>query len=377
MFWYLRGRADSCDTPTVPHRKSTPHAGTVNPAGRAISLKELAKHLKLSPTTLSLVLNGSPGAASIPQETQDRIFAAAKSFNYRANFLARSLRSQRTYTVGVLVPELSEGYSAMVLSGIESFLLEQGYLYLVASHWHKPKLLGQLPRFLYERCVEGLIGVDTPYDQHLPLPVVCISGHLRTPGVTRIVLNHTTAAELALGHLKELGHRDIAFIRGQDFSSDTKVRWDSIRLVARRMNLPVASALVAQLGEESPSPKPGYLAARQLMASEKPFTALFAFNDVSAIGAMRALREAGRRVPEDVSVVGFDNIPSAAFHIPAVTTICQPLQRMGALAAEVLLKRIAEPNAVCPDELVVEPELVVRESTCPAPAQATRRRKSA
>lgn len=373
----MRGRADSCDTPTVPHRKSTPHAGTVNPAGRAISLKELAKHLKLSPTTLSLVLNGSPGAASIPQETQDRIFAAAKSFNYRANFLARSLRSQRTYTVGVLVPELSEGYSAMVLSGIESFLLEQGYLYLVASHWHKPKLLGQLPRFLYERCVEGLIGVDTPYDQHLPLPVVCISGHLRTPGVTRIVLNHTTAAELALGHLKELGHRDIAFIRGQDFSSDTKVRWDSIRLVARRMNLPVASALVAQLGEESPSPKPGYLAARQLMASEKPFTALFAFNDVSAIGAMRALREAGRRVPEDVSVVGFDNIPSAAFHIPAVTTICQPLQRMGALAAEVLLKRIAEPNAVCPDELVVEPELVVRESTCPAPAQATRRRKSA
>jgi LacI family transcriptional regulator len=361
----------------VPHRKSTPHAGTVNPAGRAISLKELAKHVKLSPTTLSLVLNDSPGAASIPQETKDRIFAAAKSFNYRANFLARSLRSQRTYTVGVLVPELSEGYSAMVLSGIESFLLEQGYLYLVASHWHKPKLLGHLPRFLYERCVEGLIGVDTPYDQHLPLPVVCISGHLRTPGVTRIVLNHTMAAELALRHLKELGHHDIAFIRGQDFSSDTKVRWDSIRHVARRMGLPVASALVAQLGEESPSPKPGYVAARQLLASGKPFTALFAFNDVSAIGAMRALREAGRRVPEDVSVVGFDNIPSAAFHIPAVTTICQPLQRMGALAAEVLLKRIAEPNAACPEELVVEPELIVRESTCPAPAQATRRRKSA
>ena len=370
----MRERTDSCDTPTVPHRKSTPNTGPGNPPGRAISLKELAKHLKLSPTTLSLVLNASPGAASIPKETKDRIFAAAKDFNYRANFLARSLRSQRTYTIGVLVPELSEGYSALVLSGIESFLLEQGYLYLVASHRHKAKLLEHLPRFLYERCVEGLIGVDTPYDQQLPLPVVCISGHLRTPGVTRIVLNHTMAAELALRHLKELGHRDIAFIRGQDFSSDTKVRWDSIRTVARRMGLPVAPALVAQLGGDSPSPETGYIAARQLLASEKPFTAMFAFNDVSAIGAIRALQEAGRRVPENVSVVGFDNIPSGAFHIPALTTICQPLPRMGALAAEVLLKRIAEPDAPCPEELEVEPELIVRESTCAAPAQATRRR---
>ena len=366
-----------CDTPTVPDHKSPGNGRKEASAGRAISLKELAKHLKLSPTTLSLVLNDSPGAASIPQETKNRIFAAAKSFNYRANFLARSLRSQRTYTVGVLVPELSEGYAALVLSGIESFLLERGYVCLVASHRHKAKLLGHLPRFLYERCVEGLIGVDTPYDQHLPLPVVCISGHLRTPGVTRIVLNHTMAAELALRHLKELGHRDIAFIRGQDFSSDTKVRWDSIRAVARRMDLCVTRALVAQLGGDSPSPETGYIAARQLLASGKPFTALFAFNDVSAIGAIRALQEAGRRVPENVAVVGFDNIPSGAFHIPALTTICQPLPRMGALAAEVLLKRIAEPDAPCPEEFEVEPELIVRESTCAAPVQAMRRRTPA
>src|ERR1035437_5876721 len=239
------------------------------------------------------------------------------------------------------------------------------------------QLPSHLPGFLAERWVEGLIGVDPPYDQPLPLPVVCISGHLRTPGVTRIVLNHTMAAELALRHLKELGHRDIAFIRGQDFSSDTKVRWDSIRAVARRMDLCVTRALVAQLGGDSPSPETGYIAARQLLASGKPFTALFAFNDVSAIGAIRALQEAGRRVPENVAVVGFDNIPSGAFHIPALTTICQPLPRMGALAAEVLLKRIAEPDAPCPEEFEVEPELIVRESTCAAPVQARRRRTPA
>jgi len=363
----------NCATlPTVPPRKRREAGRTGDAAGRSISLKELAKHLKLSPTTLSLVLNDSPAGASIPQLTKDRIFAAAKGFNYRPNFLARSLRSQRTYTVGVLVPEVSEGYSAEVLSGIESYLLEQGYMFLVASHRHKAKLLGQLPRFLYERCVEGLIGVDTPYDQSLPLPVVCISGHLKVPGVTRIVLNHTMAAEQGLRHLKELGHRNIAFIRGQDFSSDTKVRWDAIRRVARRLGLAAPAELVSQLGGESPSPETGYVAARQLLASGKSFTALFAFNDVSAIGAMRALREAGKRVPEDVSVVGFDNIPSAVFHIPALTTIAQPLQRMGALAAEVLLKRIAQPDAPCPEELEVEPELMVRESTCAAPAVAER-----
>lgn len=358
----------------MPAKKSSGHGFTGHQAGRSISLKELAKHLKLSPTTLSLVLNDSPGAASIPQETKDRIFTAAKGFNYRPNFLARSLRSQRTYTVGVLVPELSDGYSAGVLSGIESYLLEQGYVYLVASHRHKPKLLAHLPRFLYERCVEGLIGVDTPYDQCLPLPVVCISGHLRTPGVTRIVLDHRMAAEQGLRHLKDLGHRDVAFIRGQDFSSDTKVRWDAIGAMARRLDLPVVPARVAQLGGDSPSPETGYVAARQLLDSGETFTALFAFNDVSAIGAIRALREAGRRVPEDVSVVGFDNISSAAFHIPALTTISQPLRRMGALAAEMLLKRIAEPDAPVPEELEVEPELIVRESTCAAPAQAKRRR---
>lgn len=354
--------------------ENRPGIGRNDPSGRPISLKELAKHLKLSPTTLSLVLNGAPAGASIPQETKDRIFAAAKDFNYRANFLARSLRSQRTYTVGVLVPELSEGYSALVISGIESYLIERGYVYLVASHRHKTKLLGHLPRLLYERCVEGLIGVDTPYDQHLPLPVVCISGNVRTAGVTRIVLNHARAAELGLRHLKDLGHSNIAFIRGQEFSSDTKVRWDSIRSMARQMEIRVAPALVAQLGGDSPSPETGYIAARQLMASEKPFTALFSFNDVSAIGAIRALQEAGRRVPEDVSVVGFDNIPSGAFHIPSLTTICQPLQRMGALAAEVLLKRIAKPEAPCQEEFEVEPELIVRESTCAAPAREARRR---
>lgn len=331
---------------------------------RAVSLKQLAVHLDLSPTCLSLVLNDSPAASSIPQETKDRILAAAQEFGYRPNFLARSLRAQRTYTVGVLVPELSDGYSAMVLSGIEDHLLEKGYLYLVASHRHGSDLIEQNRKLLFERQVEGLIAVDTPCEDGWSLPVVAISRHDEREGVTNIALDHDCAASLALEHLVQLGHRNIAFIKGQVFSSDTEVRWQAIREAARRMELSVRPNLVAQLEGNSPSPELGYIAARQLLAANAPFTALFSFNDVSAVGAIRAFNEAGHRVPEDISVVGFDDVYSAAYQNPPLTTVRQPLRQMGTLAAETLLRRLAAGgNQDYPKQLTVTPELIIRDST--------------
>jgi DNA-binding LacI/PurR family transcriptional regulator len=339
-----------------------------------IDLKELARRLDLSPTTVSLVLNRAAAAGAIPARTKERIFAAAEGLNYRPNQTARSLRSARTFSVGVLVPEFSDGYSTTVLSGIEEILLREGYIYLVTTHRHKAALLDRNPKLLYERRVEGLIAVDTLYDQNLPLPVVNVSGHKNVPGVTNIVLNHRTAAEAALQHLADLGHRHIAFLRGQAFSSDTEARWEAIRAAARKLAIPIVPENVVQLEGDSPSPEVGYIAAKKLVASSEPFTALFAFNDISAIGAVRAFREAGWRVPQDVSVVGFDDIGSAAYHNPALTTIRQPLWRMGILAAETLLERIAASGAGRgPATLQVEAELVVREST--APARASSRRK--
>ena len=349
-----------CDTPVVTRKNNPDGDNRIRP----VSLKDLATHVGLSPTTLSLVLNDSPGAQAIPQETKDRIFAAARVLNYRPNFLARSLRSRRTYAIGVLIPELSDGYSALVLSGIEEFLIKAGYMYLVTSHRHKPKLIERYPTLLYERSVEGLIAVDTPYDQQLPLPVVSVSGHKQVQGVTNIALNHDTAAVLALQHLLELGHRDIAFLKGQQFSSDTEIRWEAIRNAARRLGVSTRAGRVAQLEGDSPTPEVGYRAAMKLLKSGEEFSALFAFNDISAMGAIRALHVAGRRVPEDVSVVGFDDINGAAFQNPALTTIRQPLWRMGMLAAETLLHRVKEGNRDGqPEAIVVEPELVVREST--------------
>lgn len=333
-------------------------------SGEPVSLRELANHLGLSPTTLSLVLNDSPKAVSIRAETKKRIFQAAREMNYRPNYLARSLRVQKTNTVGVIVPELSDGYSAMVLNGVESALSTSGYFYLTASHLHREDLLGKLPRVLAERQVEGIIAVDTPIRFEPTLPVVNVSGHDEVDGVTNVVLNHKHAAELGIGHLYNLGHRRIAAIKGQEFSSDTIIRWETINDAATRRGIPFDPKLTVQLQGDSPSPEVGYQATKTLLATGEKFTALFAFNDVSAIGAIRALEEMGLRVPTDVSVLGFDDIYAAAFHNPALTTIRQPLFEMGNLAATTLLERLKGGNNTdVPQTVSVEPTIVVRQST--------------
>ncbi|MBO0857721.1 MAG: LacI family DNA-binding transcriptional regulator [Chloracidobacterium sp.] len=339
----------------------------IKKADGPISLKKLAAHLGLSPTTLSLVLNDSPLANTIPQETKNRILVAAREFNYRPNFIARSLRSARTFTLGVLAPEISGGYASEVLGGIEGHLLKEGYFYFVASHHHRQELLKRYTQLLLERCVEGLIAVDTPHLARPALPIVCVSGHDNASGGANIALDHERAAVLGLRHLIELGHRRIAAIKGQDFSSDTEVRWTAISEVAKRMEVPIGPELTSQLEGDSPSPETGYLATKKLLERRTPFTALFAFNDISAIGAIRALREAGLGVPDDVSVIGFDDIPAAAYNYPALTTIKQPLREMGRLAAEYLLKRITNvAQSEFPEEIMVEPELVIRQSTARA-----------
>jgi LacI family transcriptional regulator len=348
---------------------------SVRMSPKPVSLKELAEHLDLSPATVSLVINRSPVANSIPQETKDRIFAAVKKYKYRPNFFARSLRARRSFTIGVIVPEVSDGYSASVMSGVEEHLLQEGYFYFVVSHRHRADLIDEYPRLFLQRSVDGLIAVDTPWSLSLKVPVVTVSGHNQVKGVTNIVLDHVRAAELAIKHLAELGHRQIAFIKGQEFSSDTDIRWANIQKAARRFEIPIYPALVGQLEGDSPSPEVGYRATRRLLASRRPFTALFAFNDISAMGAIRALREAKLQVPQEVSVVGFDDIQRAAYQNPALTTVRQPLREMGRLAAETLLGRIRSSEAHPGGEIMVAPELIVRETTCRAPQSASRASK--
>ena len=348
----------------MPRSKSKGTSDARKSSSSGVSLKSLAEHLGLSQAAVSFVINRSPAAKSIPQRTQELIRAAAKELNYRPNHLARSLRQQRSFTIGVVVPEISEGYAALVMSGIEDHLLQEGYFYFVVSHRHRNELIEEYPLLLQQRAVEGLIVVDTVLAEAVDVPSVAVSGHRDVPGVTNIVLNHAKAACLALQHLADLGHRKVAFIKGQAFSSDTEVRWEAVREAAKKFGIDVKEKLIGQLEGESSSPVLGYQVTQKLLARGEAFTALFTFNDISAIGAIHALREAGRRVPEDVSVVGFDDIQSAAFQNPALTTVRQPLREMGMIGAETLLRRITAPaKTPYPKEIVVEPELIVRAST--------------
>jgi LacI family transcriptional regulator len=332
--------------------------------GRPISLKTLGDYLDLSPATISLVLNNAPGVRSIPQETRDRVLAAAKKFDYRPSFYARSLRRKQTFSVGVLVPEISDGYSMLVMDGIEEVLLEEGYFYLTASHRRKADLIEEYPRLLMDRSVEGFIAIDTALQHSLPLPVVAVANHKKIEGVNSIILDHHRAAELALHHLYLLGHRHIAFMRGQTFSSDSEDRWKSFTSVAKKLGLEIHPELTVQLEVNVSSPELGYPVVQRLLAQKRTFTALVSFNDIAAIGAIRAFRDHGIRVPEDVSVVGFDDIQGAAYHNPSLTTIRQPLHAMGTTAARMLLQRIRG-GADVPDLTAIVPELIIRESTCP------------
>jgi len=342
---------------------------------KPISLKELSAALSLSQSTVSRIVNGEADRFRISKDTQTRVLHAAALYGYTANSVARSLRQKRTYTIGVIVPEISEGYSTAVLGGIEDELLKEGFFYFVVSHRHRNELLSGYPRMMLARSVEGIIAVDTSIEEDLPVPVVAVSGNAHRDGVVNIQLNHNKAAELALTHLKSLGHKQIAYIKGQALSSDTSRRWLAIVETAKALDIFIDPQLVVQLQSLEPGPGPGFEVTRDLLQSGKRFTAIFAFNDLTAMGAIQALRETGLRIPKDVSVVGFDDILAAATNNPPLTTVHQPLRSMGQEAARTLLKLIRDKDLRPHSAVVtVHPRFVVRKSTAhvasQTPAQA-------
>jgi LacI family transcriptional regulator len=312
---------------------------SLTPSGH-VNLRKLAEHLELSQTTVSLVLNNSPSAKSIPQETRDRVQEAAERLNYRPNYFARSLRQSRSMSVGVLAPDLSEGYFTRVMSGVVEELTRAHYFYFTACHDWKRELIEQYPRMLVERAVDGFLLLNTPADHiSVPVPVVAISAHSVVKNVTNITLDHSSAVHQALTHLYELD----------------------------------ATGWSMKTGYHPMAPEIGYKPMQALLEKSHDFTAIFCFNDISAIGAIRALKDAGLSVPGDVSVVGFDDIQSAAYSTPSLTTVRQPLAEMGTRGAQVLLERIANREMEYPSEIVMAPRLVVRESTGPVQSDAGRR----
>ncbi len=320
----------------------------------------LAEHLDLSPATVSFVLNNAPNR-SIPEATRERVRAAAREFNYQPSLVARMLQGKRSQTIGILLPELGEGYHAQVLAGAADVLMREGYFFFTAHHRHRKDLVDEYPRLLQQRGVEGILAIDSHLEEAPPSPTVTVAGYATLPGVSNIVLDHDRAAELALGYLVREGHRKMVFMRGPGLSSDTASRWRALVRMARLLKVPMPESHILSLEEFLSTPELGYPGVQQMLMRHHDFSAVVCFNDVSAIGAIRALHDGGLRVPEDVSVIGFDDLTVASYFVPSLTTIRQPLKEMGATAATLLLKKIRGEST---DSVVkIEPELMVRESS--------------
>jgi LacI family transcriptional regulator len=335
-----------------------------NPEQR-VTLKFLAEHLGLSQTTVSVVLTNSPLASTIAKRTQKRIWDAVQKFQYRPNMFARYLQAKRTYSVAVLVPEIGDEFSAILISGIESKLAEAKFNYFVESHGFAPEEIENYPDLLMDRQVEGMIFINTPLKKPLPVPVVAISDITNASGVTRVVIDNYQIVLAGIRHLKSLGHSRIAFFKGPEHNGDTQSRWSALMRAADETGATVTEELIATMGSyfemNLSMMQRGYRAAISLLQRTRDFTALMAFNDASAIGAIRAIQDVGLTVPGDISVMGVDDIQLAEFISPRLTTIRQPLKEMGAIAASTLLKRIHGEEV--PKETVIQPELVIRQST--------------
>jgi DNA-binding LacI/PurR family transcriptional regulator len=334
---------------------------------KPISQKALAEYLKLSPSTVSLVMNDAPRAKLIPEQTRQRILDAAAKFDYRPDFYARYLYSKRSFTVAVVLASIREPYAAAILAGIDRKLVREKYLYFTAAHYGQEDLIREYPRRLVERAVEGFLLINTTLQSTSSTPTVMIGSAPKVKGIPRFALNNDRGGALALEYLLGLGHKRIAVIKGHPWRSAAKQRFEGILNAARAHGVVIDERLVKELHSgntprEMTMPEEGFKCGVDLLAAKVPFTALICFNDVTAIGAIRAFRQAGLSVPQDISVIGFDDIESAGYLTPSLTTLRQPLEQMGELAAEHLMGLINDGQPPL-SEILVDPVLVEREST--------------
>ncbi len=343
-----------------------------------VTIRDVAKESGFSSTTVSIVLNNAPLARYIPAATKKRIEKAAKKLGYRPNLFARSLRSKRSSTVGVMVLDMTDPYCTLVLRGIENSLYQSSYLPILTDVHNERGRFERYLEMLLDRRVEGLIvlanwlfvNIDVLADlEKSSIPTVMIGQELRTDSISSVIVDNELGAYSALEHLYRLGHRKIAVIRGPKTLGDSAPRWKGIRSFAKASGLELDSQLVLDLPESREpisSFEAGYKLTEELLKRRRPFTALMAFDDMTAFGAIRALAKSGLRVPEHCSVIGFDDIAASTLYTPSLTTVRQPMEAMGAMAVSIMvdgINAILEKREVSAVHRKMAPELAVREST--------------
>jgi len=343
-----------------------------------VTIRDVAKESGFSSTTVSIVLNNAPLARYIPPATKKKIERAAQKLGYRPNQFARSLRSKRSHTVGVMVFDMTDPYCTLVLRGIENTLYQSSYLPILTDVHNERSRFERYLEMLLDRRIEALIVVANWLFLDINLlgdlekssiPTAMIGFELKTDSISSVIVDNEVGGHLALEHLYSIGHRKIAFIRGPKALTDSSPRWRGIRSCARECGMELDSRLIMDLPESRDpisSFESGYKLTEDLIRQKRSFTALLAFDDMSAFGAIRALNKAGIRVPEQCSVIGFDDVSTSAIYSPALTTVRQPMEAMGASAVGIVvdgINAVLEKREIGATHRKVAPELVVREST--------------
>jgi DNA-binding LacI/PurR family transcriptional regulator len=343
-----------------------------------VTIRDVARECGYSASTVSIVLNGAPLSRYIPADTKGRIESAAKRMGYRPNPLARSLRSQRSNIVGVMVIDITDPFCTPILRGLENALYQASYLSLIADAHNEPHRFERYLEMLLDRRVEGLVVIANWLVTDIKLladltecqvPTVIAGRSFENHSVSTVSVDNESGAGMALEHLYRLGHSDIAFLRGPKALSSSGQRWKGIRAFAQSAGLRLDPKKILELPESldpNSSFEAGAKLTAELLRQGKPFTALVAYDDMTALGALRALKKKGLRVPEDCSVVGFDDVAQAGLSVPSLTTVRQPMEAMGSLSAGIVLdaiKAIDEKQDASVIRRKIPAELVVREST--------------
>lgn len=341
-----------------------PQPRTQNSRNRAITMKDVADYLQVSKQTVSAVINNKPG---ITDTTRVRVLSAIDELGYRLDYTARSLRTGRTRTIALFITDVSSPVAGKMASIAEDSVYAAHYTLVLYNTRDDVQRERSYIDSAIQRSVDGVLYVATRDDTtaldslvEAGLPVVVLDRVPRSYKGPAVHLDNTRAGAIAAEHLLSLGHTRIAHIAGPEsvHISAERLRGfcDTLQAGARQ---PVMTCIERAQGW---SIECGYEATRRLLACNDHFTALFCAGDMLAIGAARALREAGRRIPHDVSLIGVDDIDLAAYMEPPLTTVSQSIAEISGLAVQILLELLAG-RTVEQTRVVVAPALVVRQST--------------
>ena len=343
-----------------------------------VTLLDVARASGFSVSTVSIVLSEAPLSQSVAATTREHIRSMAQQLGYHPDAHARSLRRRSTQTIGVLAFDLSDPFCIPIMRGIQSGLRAVDYLPLVMDAQTQRKLFDDYLNLLLERRVEGVIVIASWVFEETNLladirknnvPIIIVGRDLTSRGITSILVDNETGGALAMHHLCALGHREIAVIRGPQEMCDSEPRWQGIRNVAAKTGITLDPRLTFELpglADAESGFDGGCRIVKQMLNAGRPFSAVLAFDDLTALGVVRGLTEAGIRVPEDCSVMGFDDVLPAKVSTPAITTIRQPLHSMGLEAATHMLQAVKKLPTARPQKprlIKAEPELMTRQST--------------